>query len=122
MAMGASQSGATVVKSQKKLTAALLCFIGMLIIGDIDYVTGYQISLLVIYILPVGFATIYVGPRFAILLAILSMAVSIGSDLWAGLPYSEMPIQILNATIALTVFIISIGLLQGLERIPHRRE
>ncbi len=88
---------------------------GMLIIGDLDYLTGYQISLLVVYILPVGFATIYVGPRFAILLAILSVAISIGSDLWVGIPSSMMPIQVLNASITLIVLIISVGFLHALK-------
>ena len=95
---------------------------GMLIIGDLDYLTGYQISLLVVYIIPVGFAAIYVGPRFAILLAILSVAISLGSNLWASLPYSELPIQVLNATIAPIVFIISVGFLHALKRTLLRSE
>jgi len=120
--MNASRSGTTAFKSQKKFTVALFCLIAMLIIGDLDYLTGYQISLLVVYILPIGFATIYVGPAFAILLAILSLAISIGSDLWVGIPYSETPVMVLNATIALTVFVISIGFLQALKCILLRRE
>lgn len=94
----------------------------MLIIGDIDYLTGYKISVVVVYILPIGFATIDVGAAFAILLAILSVAISIGSDLYVGIPYSEMPLLVLNATIALIVFITSIGLLQELKRSPLRHE
>ena len=120
--MSISRNGTTVFKSQKKFTVALLCLIGMLIIGDIDYLTGYKISVVVVYILPIGVAAIDVGAAFAILLAILSVTISIGSDLWVGIPYSEMPIQVLNATIALIVFIISIGLLQALKSILLQRE
>ena len=120
--MDASRSGTAAFKSQKKITVALFCLIAMLIIGDLDYLTGYQISLLVVYIIPVGFAAIYVGPRFAILLAILSIAISICSDLRAGLPYPETPVMVLNGTIALTVFVISIGFLQALKRTLLRSE
>ena len=118
----ANQGGTTVFTRQKKITIALVCFAGMLIIGDVDYLTGYQTSVIVVYILPVAFATIDVGAGFAALLAILSMVISLGSDLWDGIPDSEMPTQVLNAAIALTVFIISIGLLQALKRILLRRE
>jgi len=120
--MSANQSGTIVFKSQKKFTAALLCLIGIFIIGDIDYLTGYQISLLVFYILPVGIATIYVGPVFAILLAILSIVISICTDFWAGMPYSETPILVWNVSIVLSVFIIVIGLLHALSRILLRLE
>jgi signal transduction histidine kinase len=120
--MTESRSGTTVFKNRKKFTAALLCLIGIFIIGDIDYATGYQISLLVFYILPVGFATIYVGPAFAIFLAILSIAISVCTDFWAGMPYAEIPILGWNVTIVLSVFIIVIGLLHALNRILLRLE
>jgi len=120
--MNAPISETTDLNSLKKYNAALLCLIGMLIIGDIDYITGYKISVVVVYILPIGWAAIGVGPAFAVLLAVLSMSISIGSDLWAGLPYSELPTQLLNASIALTVFFISIALLQVLKRRQLQRE
>ena len=109
-------------KSRKEFVVALLCFIGMLVIGDIDYLTGYKTSVIVVYILPIGFATVDVGPAFAILLAILSVVISICSDLWAGIPYSDLPVQFLNAAIALTVFVIAILLLQEWKNILLRRE
>jgi len=119
---GASQGEATIFKSQKKITIALACLAGILVIGDLDYLTGYKTSVIVIYILPIAFATIDVGAAFAILLAVLSIAISLGSDLLDEIPYSEIPTQLLNAAIALTVFIISVELLQALKRILLRRE
>ena len=116
-----STNQATKFKPQKKSTIALLCLIAMLAIGDLDYITGYQIILMLVYILPIGFATIYVGPAFAMLVAFLSVAISVASDVWAGIPKPEMPIMVLNAGIALAVFVISIGLLHALKaRLPQR--
>lgn len=115
--MNLLQSGTSVFKGRKKFDAALLCLIGILLIGDFDYLTGYQISLLVVYILPVGFATIYVGPAFAITLAVLSVVVSICTDFWSGMPYSEIPVLAWNSGIVLSLFFIVIGLLHVLNRI-----
>jgi len=120
--MSESLTAQVAFKGRKKFDAALLCLIGILLIGDFDYLTGYQISLLVFYILPVGFAAIYVGPVFAILLAILSVAVSICTDFWAGMPYSQIPVLAWNAAIVLAVFFIVIGLLHVLNRIMLRLE
>ncbi len=119
---GAGSRGKTVFKGQTQFTLGVLCFIGMLLIGDLDYLTDYKTSVISVYILPIGFAAVDVGTGFAVLLAILSMAISVASDIWAGIPHSELPTKMLNTTIALTVFIISIVLLQGLKRIMLRRD
>jgi hypothetical protein len=115
------QGGTLVFGNQKKKGAALLCLIAMLIIGDLDYLTGYRVSLLVFYILPVAVATIYVGPGFAAGLALMSIAISIASDYWAGIPAAETPVMYLNAAIALVVFIIAIVLLEALQRRIRRK-
>ena len=60
--MSESLTAQVAFKGRKKFDAALLCLIGILLIGDFDYLTGYQISLLVFYVLPVGYAAILVGP------------------------------------------------------------
>ena len=119
--MSARHTG-TVFTSQSKLAIALYCLIATFLIGDLDYITGYQTSILAVYILPIGFAVIEVGPAFAVLLAISSVAISIASDLWDGMPSSEMPMHLFNKAVALTVFFISIGLLHALKRILLRRE
>ena len=75
-----------VFKNQKKSTIAILSLIAILAVGDLDYLTGYKISLLVVYLLPIGFATIYVGPWYAASLAVLSIAISLCTDFWAGMP------------------------------------
>jgi signal transduction histidine kinase len=120
--MSEDQSGTLALINHRKFKAALLCLIGLFIIGDVDYLTGYQISLLVFYILPVGFATIYVGPVFAIILAILSVVISISTDFWAGMPYSETTILFWNVAIVLSVFFIVIGLLHILNSLLHGLE
>ena len=119
--MSARQTG-TVFTGQTKLAIAIYCFIAILLIGDLDYITGYQTSVLAVYILPIGFGVIEVGPAFAVLLAVSSVVISIASDLWDGIPSSEMPMHLFNKAVALVVFFISIVLLHALKRILLRRE
>ena len=120
--MSARPTGTTVFTRQSKMAIAIYCIIGILLIGDLDYITGYQTSILTVYILPVGFGVIEVGPAFAVFLAVLSVVVSIATDIWDGLPSSEMPMHLFNKAVALAVFLISIGLLHALKRILLRRE
>ncbi len=110
-----------VFRNQKKSTIAILSLIAILVVGDLDYLTGYKISLLVVYLLPIGFATIYVGPWYAASLAVLSIAISLCTDFWAGMPSSEAPSMLWNAAIALAVFAIAITLLQALKLSLLRR-
>jgi hypothetical protein len=119
--MSARQTG-TVFTSQSKLAIAVYCSIAILLIGDLDYLSGYQTSILAVYILPIGFAVIEVGPAFAVVLAVASVAISIASDVWDGIPSSDMPMKLFNKAVALAVFFVSIWLLHALKRILLRRE
>ena len=119
--MSARHSG-TVFTNQSRLAIVIYCLIGILVVGDFDYITGYQTSVLTVYILPIGFAAVEIGPAFAVFLAIASIAISIGSDLWDGMTSSEMPMHLFNKAVALAVFLISVALLHALKRILLRRE
>jgi signal transduction histidine kinase len=114
--------GQSLFKNRKKSNAALCCLIAIFIIGDVDFLTGYRISLLTYYILPIGFAVIYVGPAFAASLAILSIAISVSTDFWAGMPLADAWFKAWNVTIALSVYFIVIGLLYELSRFTRRLE
>jgi len=109
-------------KSRRQFNAIILCLIAIFLIGDVDYLTGYRISLLTFYIIPVGVAAIYVGPVFAASLAILSVVISIVTDFWAGMPLSEAWLKFWNGSIALSVYFIVIVLLRVLYRIMLRLE
>ena len=47
----------------------------MLLVGVIDYLTGYEISLLIFYLLPVALAVWFVSSRFAVLISISSICI-----------------------------------------------
>jgi low affinity Fe/Cu permease len=100
----------------RKPVAACICLVLLLGIGLVDYLIGYRISLIVLYVLPIGFATIYVGRIFAIILAISSVVIWMGGDLLAGSPYPGLGIQLWNGGIVLSLFLIVVFLLHALRQ------
>ena len=103
-------------RDHRKLRSGLLCLIALLLIAWIDYSLGSQISLLVFYILPIGFATLYTGPAFAAFLAILAVVLWREGDVLAGAPDPGLPILIWNGTIVISLFAIVIYLLNALKQ------
>jgi signal transduction histidine kinase len=71
----------------------------VLAIGILDYVTGIEISLSVVYALPISIMAWYVGAWPALALSLLSTIVWIGGDFAAGLHVSSMMVPIYNVVV-----------------------
>lgn len=99
----------------RKASFAIACLLLLTAIGILDFVTGFHISLIVIYMVPIGFATIYVGPRFAIFLAILSVTVWRVSNLLAGQPNYGFVVHAWNCFIIGALFLVFVYLLHSLR-------
>ena len=83
------------------LTLTLLVLVGL-----VDYSTGYELSVLIFYLLPVSLATWFVSRRFAIVTSLLSVGVWIAGDIGAGATYSSKGILVWNAMIILCFFLV----------------
>ena len=70
--------------SRKALVVACLFFVA--IVGYIDYLTGYERSLLLFYLLPISLAAWFGSLLTALGIAVISIAVSLLSDVAAGIP------------------------------------
>lgn len=81
------------------LTAALI-LIG--IIGYLDYVTGYEQSLLLFYLIPVAIAIWFGNLALGLVYSVLSVAASMTSDLAAGIP----TVKFWNIAMALAAYVI----------------
>jgi signal transduction histidine kinase len=104
-------------KSQSHAKAAVLCLAGVCLVGALDYWADYHLLFTVLYVLPIAFATIWVGRAFAILLAVLSVAFVNAGDFLAGAPSPGMGVQIWNDAIFFLLFLIVIYLLDSLHRV-----
>lgn len=89
-------------------------------IGLIDFASGYEISISVLYVLPVSLITWRVGWRHGIAASIGSAVVWFSADIAMREPYSHSMIPAWNAAIRLTFFVIITVLLTALRRAMQR--
>lgn len=75
------------------------------LVGILDYLTGYEISFAVFYLIPVGIVAWRAGPRLAVAIAVLSSIVWYAAEIAAGYPYSHPLIPVWNACVRLTFFV-----------------
>src|SRR5215471_16303923 len=87
----------------------------LVLIGTIDYLTGFELLFSVFYLLEVGLAAWFVGKGFGLLMSVLSVVVWIGGDLAAGAHYSNLVVPIWNAVILMVFYFIVVWLLTSLR-------
>lgn len=101
-----------------RLPAAAILLVaacGVVLVGVLDYLTGYEFSVSVFYLGPVALATWYVGRRPGIAIAVMSCVSWYVADIAAGNPYSHPAFPVWNALVRLGFFL-STGLLLGALR------
>lgn len=62
----------------------MVALLGVLIVGVPDYLVGYEISLSVFYLVPVGIATWYADRGSGVAIALVSMLSALAADVGAG--------------------------------------
>lgn len=101
-------------RAQEIKKYALLTFVVMLILvmGWIDYVTGFEISFSVFYLIPIVIFSVYgnSGRVLVIAIALLSAIVWGASEVYSNQTYSDVLIPYWNTGVRLIMFL-SIGLL-----------
>jgi diguanylate cyclase (GGDEF)-like protein len=95
------------------LAAISLLLVGL--IGAIDYLTGFEISFSLFYLIPVGFGTWYLRSRFGLFICVVSAATWLCVDYSAGHVYSNIAISFWNTCVRLGFFIIVASLLDRLQ-------
>ena len=94
----------------------------MVVIGLIDYLTGYAIFFSAFYLLPVALAAWFVGRTFGIVISMSSVAISLVGDYAAGAHYSDLFIPVWNGVISLTVYLVVIKILTSLRKLQNDLE
>jgi signal transduction histidine kinase len=88
--------------SQSKSVIAVLAVLLTFLVGYLDFATGPGISMSAYYLLPLALAAWYVGPRFAVAIMVLGIAVWIPANVYNGDPDLGPPAVIAwNATVQL---------------------
>jgi low affinity Fe/Cu permease len=92
------------------------------VIGMVDYLTGFEMQFSVFYLLGVGLAAWFVGKSFGLVMSVLSVLVWIGGDLPAGARYSNPLIPVWNALILTVFYFIVVWLLSSLRSFHRKLE
>jgi signal transduction histidine kinase len=107
-------------QSRRRLMA--LTFFLVLLIGATDYITGYEISFSVFYLGAVCLATWFIGFRFALVVAVGSVACWFVGDVAAGARYTSRFVLGWNAAIALSFYVVMIRVLSSLRSLQEKLE
>src|SRR5690348_8888653 len=94
----------------------------LILIGVVDYLTGFEILFSAFYLLEVGLATWFIGKGFGSAMAVASVVVWIGGDMAAGAHYSRPFVPIWNATILLVLYFAVVWLVYSLRKLHDELE
>jgi diguanylate cyclase (GGDEF)-like protein len=78
--------------------------IGVLVVGLLDYATGYELSFSIFYLIPVSLAVWYGGRGPGIAVAVLACLTWLSADLTSGHRYSSPVIPLWNALVRFAFF------------------
>ena len=107
---------------RSRFTIWLIGSVLVLLIGSIDYITGYEISFSVFYLVPVALMTWYDGKRGGILFSVFSMLAWLGAEFLSGAHYSLPAIPYWNALVRFSFFLIVTFTLASLREAQNRQE
>src|SRR5438552_12495055 len=91
-------------------------------VGLVDYVTRWEFSFSVFYLLALGLAAWFVGRGFAYFISVCSVVVSLAGDLATGWRYSSLLVPFWNASMVLAFYVIVTSLLLRLRQLTKGLE
>ncbi len=94
----------------------------VLVVGVADYLTGFEISFSVFYLVAVSIAAWFVGRGVAVALSVLSVIVWLSGDYAAGARYSHPFVPVWNAAISLGSYLVVVWLLRSLRTLHDELE
>lgn len=119
----AVQSGLCAARSGPRRSLLIaVSLVALALIGTVDYLTGFNLSFAVFYLLDIGFAAWLIGRSFALTVSALSIVISTVGDWAAGAHYSTVLIPIWNAVIQCFVYGIVVWLLGSLREAQRELE
>lgn len=87
----------------------------VLLIGAVDYVTGFEINLSLLYLIPIAILAWYAKLGIAVVIAVISACEGFLADFWSGHIYNNALIPYWNALVWLGIFTLFVLLLHRLQ-------
>ena len=105
------------VRSMVRLGVTLVgCFLLLLTLGWVDYLTGYELGFFVFYSVPVGLAAWYAGRGPAVIIALAASVTWWLADRLNGVNYSSRFFFYWNLTIHFLAFVINAVTIAKIKR------
>ena len=113
----------TATPAKATATGTLFASIALLLaIALIDYLIGYEIPIMVVYLVPVFVATWNVGRTPGMVLAVASAVLSVGGDVLAGAQYRNALIPVTMLVLWSVLFVVFVLVLTELKRALEREQ
>ena len=103
------------LERQSKLFFITIGLILVILVGIVDYVTGYEITFSIFYLIPVALVSWYAGRRYGILISFASAISWFLADTTAGHTYSQPLITYWNTSVSLGFFLVVTFILSQLR-------
>jgi hypothetical protein len=84
---------------------ATIASVGVLVLGVVDWLTGYELNFFLFYFLPVAVGAWFLGLGASVTLSVFSAMVWFGADALSGHVYSSHIYAVWNTTIRLVSFL-----------------
>jgi hypothetical protein len=94
------------MKPKIKATHVLFSLVMLAVVAYLDYITGYEVTLLPFYLLPILYAQRRLGQGCAFLMAVISAVLSLYVDVAAGYQYRDLLTPIWNTGTRLAIFLL----------------
>jgi diguanylate cyclase (GGDEF)-like protein len=103
--------------SSRSKTFVMVCGIASVFgIGFVDYATGYEVSVSIYYLIPVGLVSWYVGSGAGIVIAVACAMSGVIADHVAGQIYSDPVVAYWNTSVILAFFLVVNYILAAMKR------
>ncbi|MDR3401153.1 MAG: sensor histidine kinase [Chthoniobacter sp.] len=110
------------LERQPRVIIVVAALLTVVLVGVIDYLTGYEISLSIFYLAAIAPATWFVGRRTGALVSVFSVFCWLASDLAAGATYANRLIPIWNVSIGLVLYLVIVVVLSNLRTLQDQLE
>ncbi|HVO34072.1 MAG TPA: GGDEF domain-containing protein, partial [Gemmatimonadales bacterium] len=122
----ATMMGRALLEAQpagRSRTNALVVSSGLLAaIALVDYFTGFEVQIAVLYLIPIFVASARVGRSAGMVFALLSSVAGVGSDLLAGQRFSSWPALVIEFVLRTALFLVFVEVIAALRHALDREK
>ena len=103
-------------ETRNKIFWAAVGFVLILLLGFIDWITGFEVNVSLFYLIPIALVTWYTNRELSLVMSGLSAIVWFLADILAGNTYSVVWLYLWNTLIRLGFYLIVVLLIVSLKR------